>query len=233
MGGVLSGSGSVSGAITSSGRIAAGGGTLALGGAVTGTGTLEADAGGALNLNGTSNSQPTVLNNSAITIGASDSLDVTISVNASSTGLFLLTNASLLEVAADTGGSNQVSFLGASGDKLVVDAASLFGSNVGSTSYTGPLLENFAAVDTIDLKNLVFSGATIDSYTSGTGLLRLHSGSTKATLLFQNSSLGSGSFHLSADSGTGTLITHSYAGGSGGIVPRSRAGLACPRLSGR
>ena len=127
--------------------------------------------------------------------------------------MFVLTNASLLEVAADTGGSNQIDFLGASGDKLVVDAVASFGTNVGTTSYTGPLLENFTGVDTIDLKNLIFNSgtnvATIDSYTSGTGLLQLHSGTTKATLVFQNSSLGSGSFHLAADSGTGTLITHS------------------------
>ncbi len=208
-GGVLSGSGSVTGAPVNAGRIEASGGTLAVSGAVTGAGTLQADSGAALNLNGTGNSQASMLDNGTVNIGGSDSLDVTGSVGSSSTGLFVLTNASLLEVAADTGGSSQISFLGASGDKLVVDAVGSFGSNVGTTSCTGPLLENFAAVDTVDLKNLLFSGATIDSYTSGTGLLQLHSGATKATLLFQNSSLGSGSFHIAADSGTGTVVTHS------------------------
>jgi hypothetical protein len=39
-------------------------------------------------------------------------------------------------------------------------------------------------------------------------LLQLHSGATPATLDFQNSTLGAGSFHIAADSGTGTLLTH-------------------------
>ena len=121
----------------------------------------------------------------------------------------MLTNVSLLEIGADTGANNKISFLGASGDRLVVDAAAQFGTNVGLGTYTGPKLENFATLDTVDLKNLVFSGATIDSYTAATGLLQLHSGSAKATLLFDNATLGSGSFHLAPDTGTGTAITHS------------------------
>ncbi len=212
-GGAVFGSGHVNDAVSNSGRVEASGGTLIVTGAVTGTGTLQADNLAPLILNGTNNTAASVMNVSSIDIGANDSLHVTGSVNPASTGIFVLTNNSLLEVAADTGGSNQMSFLGASGDKLVIDAVSSFGSNVGTTSYIGPLLEAFTAVDTIDLKNLIFNSgtnvATIDSYSSGTGLLQLHSGTTKATLEFQNSTLGGGSFHIATDSGTGTLITHS------------------------
>ena len=51
--------------------------------------------------------------------------------------------------------------------------------------------------------------AKIDSYTPATGLLQLHSGSTMATLFFDNATLGPGSFRLAADSGTGTMLTRS------------------------
>ena len=63
--------------------------------------------------------------------------------------------------------------------------------------------------DAIDLKNFVFGTATIDSYTAATGLLQMHSGTTKATLLFDNATLGGGSFHLGPDTGAGTLLTRS------------------------
>ena len=123
----------------------------------------------------------------------------------------MLTNASLLEVAADTAASSKISFLGTSGDTLVVDFVGQFGTNIGSSSYTGPKLENFGTLDTVDLRNVVFIGATIDSYTTAAaaGLLQLHSGTTKATLLFDNATVGTGSFHLAADSGTGTALTRS------------------------
>ena len=85
-------------------------------------------------------------------------------------------------------------------------AVTLIERNAGPTD---KVCGDFLSADAIDLKNLALSGATIDSYTAATGLLQLHSGSTKATLAFQNSSLGSGTFHLAADSGTGTLLTHS------------------------
>src|SRR5262249_15724662 len=150
---------------------------------------------------GPHNAAASVLNKGKVVIGAADSLDVSGSINPASTGLFVLTSAALLEVAADIGAGNQISFLGASGDRLVIDAAGQFGGNVGLGAYTGAKLENFATGDAIDLKNLVFSTATIDSYGTVTGLLQLHSGATKATLLFDNATLGAGSFHLGPDSG--------------------------------
>jgi len=59
-----------------------------------------------------------------------------------------------------------------------VDNTGSVGLNVGTTDYVGPLLEHFIG------------------------------GGPVASLLFQTSSLGAGSFHPTAD-GVGTLITHS------------------------
>ncbi len=153
-----------------------------------------------------SNTAASVLNRGTLVLGANDSLDVTGSVNAASTGLFVLNNLSLLEVAADVGAGNTIEFLGTG--ELTVDAVAQFGNNVGLTTYTGPLIEKFGLGDSIDLKNLVSAGAT-DAYNSTTGLLQLTSGSTKATQAFQNASLGAGAFHIGSDSHGDVLLTHS------------------------
>jgi hypothetical protein len=117
-----------------------------------------------------------------------------------------------MEVKADTGANNKFSFLGASGDTLKVDAVANFGTSVGTSSYTGPLLKGFSnTVDKVDLK--VFAGGTIDSYTvtSGIGLLQMHDAALdKATLAFNNADISSiGTFRIGTDGGTGSLITHS------------------------
>jgi len=126
-------------------------------------------------------------------------------VNAASTGVFLLNNSSVLEVAVDKGTSNKMSFIGTG--QLSVDAVAQFGNNVGLGTYTGPLLENFGVGDVVQLNDLNFVGASIVSYTAATGLLQLKSGATKATLLFQNSSLGAGSFFL-GNVGGDVAVTH-------------------------
>ena len=199
----------IGGTVANAGVIVVTGGHGAINGAITGAGTLQVNAGDGLALNGSSSTAGTVLDNGTLTIGASDSLRVSASVNPASTGLFVLTNASLLEVAADTGAHSQISFLGTSGDKLVVDAVASFGTNVGLGTYTGPLLENFGTLDVVDLKNLPFAGVGAPTYSAATGLLQLASGSVKATLSFQNSSLGSGTFHVATDGTGGVLVTHS------------------------
>jgi hypothetical protein len=168
---------------------------------------LQVNSGAGLVLNGTSNTAGLVLNNGTLTVGASDSLHVTVSVNPASTGLFVLNNASLLEIKADTGANSQISFLGGSGDKLVLDAVALFGTHVGFGTYTGPLLENFGTLDAVDLKDLPFAGVGAPNYDSTSGLLQLANGSVKATLLFQNSSLGGTTFHLSNDGAGHVLVT--------------------------
>ena len=199
----------VASAIAHRGQIGANGGTLTVAGTVTAGGTLKADTSNTLVLNGTSSAVCAVLNTGTLTLGANASLHVTASVSSASTGLFVLTNASLLEVAGDTAASSKISFLGTSGDMLMVDFASQFGTNVELGTYTGPKLANFGTLDTIGLRDLAFSGATIDGYTAATGLLQLYSGGTKATLLFDNATLGSGTFQVSADSSTGTMVIRS------------------------
>jgi hypothetical protein len=195
-----------SAAVVNAGTIEANGGTLTLTGTVGGSGTLQANAGATLTLKGPTNTAASVLNQGTLRLAVSTSLDITGAVNVASTGLFILNNASLLEVAADAGASNTIEFLGTGG--LVVDAVGLFGSNVGSPAYKGPLIEKFGVGDSIDLKDLVSSGAA-DTYDIATGLLQLTNGATKATLAFQNSSLGAGTFHLGSDSGGHVLLTHS------------------------
>ena len=150
-----------------------------------------------------SNSIANVTVNGGLAI--SGSLDVTTAVTAASTGAFHLGSGSVLEVAAATGSQTAMDFVGAS--QLVVDNAALFGMGIGGTSYLGSQLEDFGAGDSIDLHNFSASGATL-AYDPTSGLLQLANGGELATLDFQQSTLGSGSFHLAADaSGSGLSIT--------------------------
>jgi hypothetical protein len=166
--------------------------------------SLNADAGGAWTLTG-SNAIANVTDNAALTINGS--LDVTGALNAASTGAFDLSKGGVLEVASATGAQTAMDFLGAS--QLVVDNAALFGTGIGGTSYLGSQLEDFGTGDSIDLHNFSASGAT-SAYNASSGLLQLSSGGALATLDFQQSTLGGGSFHLAADaSGSGLLITRS------------------------
>jgi hypothetical protein len=68
-------------------------------------------------------------------------------------------------------------------------------------------LQGFVRGDKIDLRQFGLAGATTQ-YDATTGLLQLsNSASQRATLGFQPGSLGSGSFHLAPDGGSGILIT--------------------------
>ncbi len=187
-------------------ELAAGTGTIAgLGTAFSNFGTVSVDTGATWSLTG-SNSAAGFLDNGIVSIAAGASLDVTSAIGAASTGLFQLASGAKLEIAADTGAQNAMRFLAAS--ELVVDNTSMFGTHVGTSAYTGPEIENFTAGDTIDLKNVTASGAAF-TYTASTGLLQITNNRTAvATLFVQQSTLGSGSFHI-ADDGTGhALITH-------------------------
>jgi Bacterial Ig-like domain len=164
--------------------------------------TLTDDAGGAWTLTG-ANTIANVTDNGALSVNGS--LDVTSALNAASTGAFDLGAGGILEVASATGAQTAMDFLGAS--QLVIDNAALFGTGIGGMSYLGSQLENFGTGDSIDLHNFSSSGATL-AYNSSSGLLQLSSGGALATLDFQPSTLGSGTFHLAADaSGSGLLVT--------------------------
>jgi hypothetical protein len=94
-------------------------------------------------------------------------------------------------------------------NKLIIDNAANFGTHVGTTSYAGTLLENFAGGNVIDLKSIASAGSAL-AYSAASGELQIAAGGVAiATLLFQNSSLGAGAFHAVTDGFGGTLITHS------------------------
>jgi hypothetical protein len=152
---------------------------------------------------------PNVLDNGFILVGGS--LDVSSAVDPTSSGIFFLTGKSDLEIASILGGANlKIQFVGSnSSNRLIIDSAAQFGENVGSSSYVGPLIQGFIAGDTIDLKSVASAGLGF-AYTAASGDLQLTgSGKALATLAFQNSSLGAGTFHLASDGAGGTLITHS------------------------
>jgi hypothetical protein len=166
--------------------------------------TLIDDAGGNWTLTD-SNSIANVTDNGSLV--AAGSLDVSTAVSSTSTGQFDLQAGGLLEVAADAAANSQIDFLGAS--QLTIDNAALFGTGVGGSSYAGPLIENFVTGDTIDLHSFSATGAAL-LYNPADGLLQITNGSSQvATLDFQNSTLGTGSFSFASDGGGGIKITHS------------------------
>ena len=187
-------------------------GTGSIGGVGTGSfnnfQVLAVDAGATWTLNGT-NIAPTMLNNGTASIAGS--LDVSTAIDASSTGLFQLGSGAALEVAADTDAATQVSFQGSSSE-LIIDNTASFGTNVGTASYAGPQLENFAPSDKIDLKNFSSAGVTFN-YNPLTGVLQVwNSANQAASLDFQTSSLASSSFAAASDGATGIFITDSAFG---------------------
>ena len=145
-------------------------------------------------------------------VGTAFSNFQTLAVDAG--GNWTLTDANTTTSVLDAGSldiagtlsATSIAFQG-SGSALLIDNAATFGSNVGTPSYTGPQLQDFVSGDKVDLKNISSAGATF-SYDASTGLLQVaNSFNQMATLDFQNSSLGSGSFELSSDGASGTLIT--------------------------
>ena len=128
-------------------------GTGAIGGVGTGSfnhfQVLAIDAGATWTLSG-ANIAPTVLDKGTVSVAGS--LDVSTAIDPSSSGLFQLGSGAVLEVAAATGSATQIDFQGSTSE-LIVDNAALFGTNVGTASYAGPQLQQFAAGDEIDLKN--------------------------------------------------------------------------------
>ncbi len=192
--------------IAAAGTIEAGGGTLSTASVINGAGALRADTGATVTLTGAGSAIASVVNDSTLTLGASAGLDVTNAVDAASSGIFQLNASSLLELAADQGAGDKMNFLGTG--ELIVDAAAKFGLNVGGSSYTGPLIQHFVAGDQILLKDLAPVGLT-PLYNATTGLLQISNGSANvASLAFDKTTLGAGSFHI-ANSGGHALLTHS------------------------
>jgi hypothetical protein len=146
-----------------------------------------------------------VLDDGSISLSASATLSITGSISAESSGVFQLGLGATLNVAADLGTQSKMSFLGNA--NLVIENASSFGTQSGTSTYGGPLLENFVAGDVIDLQSISAAGDTID-FSASTGLLQVMNGSTAlATLAFQDSTLGAGTFHVGGDSAGHAMIT--------------------------
>jgi fibronectin-binding autotransporter adhesin len=182
---------------------------LGSGTALSGFGTVDVDAGSTWTFNGT-NTVGTIINNGTAAIAAGGSLSVTSSVDPSSSGVFLLKGNATFDVAAALGTNEKIQFLsGTTGNKLTIDKTSSFGTHVGTSSYAGALLENFAAGDIIDLKGISNSGLQLAYSSSSNDLQVTGSGGALATLKFQGSTLGAGSFHIASDGSGGTFITHS------------------------
>lgn len=151
-----------------------------------------------------------IADNGTVSISSGCSLDVTSALDASSAGIFLLQTKASLEIAAALGSGAKIQFLGAApANRLTLDAVASFGTHAGSAAYVGTLLEGFGPGDSIDLKGVSSVGIGV-SHASMTGRLQIaHGGSAFATLLFQNSTLGGGTFHAVSDGVGGTLITRS------------------------
>jgi hypothetical protein len=173
-------------------------------GGFTGFTTLAADPAAKWSVTG-NNTIATVMDNGNLTIAGT--LQVTTSVDPASTGAFLLNPGGTLEVAAATGVSTQIKFMG--GGELIVDSFANFGQNIGSTSYAGPLLDAFFGGAAIDLVDFAYgTGVFGINYNNNTGILELtNSASQTADLEFHKSSLSGTTFHVTNDSGSGVLLT--------------------------
>jgi hypothetical protein len=98
-----------------------------------------------------------------------------------------------------------MAFLGPA--NIAIDNPLTFGSSVGTASYAGPQLQGFGAGSTIDVRQFSSAGAT-PLYDASTGLLQIsNSSQQRASVEFQASSLGSGTFHVASDGSGGVLLT--------------------------
>ena len=118
--------------------------------------TIDVDAGGSWTFSGTDG--VSVIGNNG-TVAVTGSVDVSSSIDPSSTGVFDLENAGTLEVAAALGSGAQIAFLGSA--EAIIDAAAQFGANVGQSNYAGSLFDDFAAGDSIDLKDVASTGVSL------------------------------------------------------------------------
>jgi hypothetical protein len=134
-------------------------------------------------------------------------MDIATAIDPASVGIFQLTSGSL-EVAAAIGPASKMQFLAPS--ELIVDDFTQFGTNVGTSSATGPQLQSFGLGDIVDLKQFSSTGA-VGNYQGGLLTIQNTVGQL-ASLSFQNSSLGvipgHGQFQVASDGRAGVLITH-------------------------
>lgn len=99
------------------------------------------------------------------------------------------------------------------GNSLTIANPNSFGENVGSSAYSGPLLEQFSSGDAIDLSGLPYvEGMMSYSYEQDTGLLQISNGTQTATLFFgPGNTVVDDPFHLNPDGSGGTVLTNDAA----------------------
>jgi hypothetical protein len=194
------GTGTITGAAANSGTVTENGNSWTY----SNFDTLAVDRGGSWRFSG-ANTVQTVLNNG--TIGVAGAMDIATAIDPASVGIFQLTSGSL-EVAAAIGPASKMQFLAPS--ELIVDDFTQFGTNVGTSSATGPQLQSFGLGDIVDLKQFSSTGA-VGNYQGGLLTIQNTVGQL-ASLSFQNSSLGvipgHGQFQVASDGRAGVLITH-------------------------
>ncbi|WP_072572778.1 C2 family cysteine protease [Granulibacter bethesdensis] len=144
--------------------------------------------------------------NGTINIGTFATKVISQPVDASSTGTFRLNMLSTVEFSSTVSGQPKIDFKGFA-SQLVIDNASTFGNNVGTASYTGPLLQDFGRMEFIDIHGLSAWNLKSD-YSASTGLLQLTAqNGAKATLDFDPGSLKGRAFAFFSDGQDGTVIT--------------------------
>ncbi|AHJ63428.1 Peptidase, C2 family [Granulibacter bethesdensis] len=144
--------------------------------------------------------------NDSVNIRAFSTQVISQPIDAASNGTFKLNILSTAEFASTVSGAIKIDFKGFA-SQLVIDNASTFGNNVGTASYTGPLLKDFGRMEFIDIHGLSARNLKSD-YSASTGLLQLTAqNGAKATLDFDPGSLGGRNFAFFSDGHGGTLIT--------------------------
>ena len=139
------------------------------------------------------------------TLSVAGFLDLSASIDPTSSGLFQLTNSASLEVAAALGTNTKISF--STNSDLLIDNTRSFGVNVGTSNYAGPLLEQFGG-NKVDLKDFGAAGSVLN-FNNTNGLLQIaNAGGQAASLRFDTSNLGSGAFHIASDGASGALVTY-------------------------
>jgi hypothetical protein len=132
--------------------------------------------------------------------------DISTAIDPASTGTFEIATGATLDVAAAVGADTTMMFT--PGSEVVIGDFAKFGENIGTRQYQGSLLTDFGG-STIDLEGFSMTDLQ-SSFSNHSGLLQLSNGDSQvATLDFQTSTLGAGTFHFASDGNNGVLITHS------------------------
>jgi hypothetical protein len=132
--------------------------------------------------------------------------DISTAIDPDSTGTFEIAAGATLDVAAALGADTTMMFT--AGSEVVIGDFAQFGENIGTRQYQGSLLTGFGG-STIDLDGFSMTDLQ-SSFSKHSGLLQLSNGDSQmATLDFQTSTLGAGTFHFASDGNNGVLITHS------------------------